>query len=67
MQKIKFKRGSNVFTGKVVKTNENSVIVEVSATVQKKLDIATNLTVVNFKNITEGPGIKALKALRENG
>ena len=50
-ERIKFKRGNQVYTGKIIKIKSTCVNVEVSVATQMKLNIDTNLTVVNFKNI----------------
>ena len=60
-EQIKFKRGNQVYYGKIVKVKFNTVIVEVSVETQIELNIDTNLTVVNFKNILEGPKLKPVK------
>ena len=60
-ERIKFKRGNQVHTGKIVKVKSTCVIVEVSVATQMKLNIDTNLTVVNFKNILEGPKLKPVR------
>ena len=60
-ERIKFKRSIQVYTGKIVKVKSTCVIVEVSIPTQMKLNIDTNLTVVNFKNILEGPKIKPIR------
>jgi len=60
-ERIKFKRGNQVYTGKIIKVKSTCVIVEVSVATQMKLNIDTNLTVVNFKNILGGPKIKPIK------
>lgn len=63
-EQIKFKRGSKVYDGKIIKVKSTCVIVEVSVATQKELNIDTNLTVANFKNIVEGPKLKPVKEPR---
>ena len=64
-EQIKFRRGNQVYCGKIVKVKFKTVIVEVSVETQIELNIDTNLTVVNFKNILEGPKLKPIKEAKQ--